>query len=492
MRKNYFFALLFLLLQATLYGQDHTHVYSRIIGGNAWQFPVNELGNLTHCQSGASLTVNGFNWAGWSVGYSVEVNGEVIATDLDGQFTYDLADYLPVQSVKMLCTDGGGWIEMHATLTITAHAEDMPDAPVVSNLNFPYGVTAPLTATLTGSGTTLKFYTMQDGDVAPINAAAPTMTPGTTTYWVSQADASGCESVRIPMQVTVAAPENIVHVSDNQCGTMLQNVSSQVMANLVANAQGYRFRVTDLYNGQVAEKDTNIRAVQLCNLPNFNYGHQYSIQVAVKRNGNWSGFGLPCDVYTPMAFTKIRNSQCGMTVSRNEMLYADLVPYVKGYAFMVTNLMTGESQTIESATRSFSFGKVMNFMPGVNYSIQVAVRNNEGTYQPFGEECIVIAAGTYGGELFRTAAAKVDAEAAFGVAAFPNPFVDAFRLAVQGNDSDIEVKIYDMAGRLVESGTVSRAELENSTFGSAVTGGGIYSVVVTQGNNTQTMKMIKR
>lgn len=496
MRKKYFFLLAFLCLQVAMYGQNHTHVYSKVIGGNAWAFPVSELTNFTSCQSAASLTVNGFNWAGWDVTYNVEVNGNIIATGLDGQFTYDLSAYLPVNTVRMLATSGDGWITMEATLTVTSAIDGMPVEPMASNVTVDYGSTPTFPAMLTGTGTTLKWYTLQNGDVA--SASPATNAAGIATYWVSQANSSGCESARVPVQVTVNAPENIAHLIDSQCGIVLDNVNSYVYSNLVAGAQAYRFRVTDVSTGEVLTKDYSLRNLMLSSMPFYKYNNQYRVEVAVKRSNAWSGFGLPCDVWTPMPFTKVKDSQCGTIVAKNDMIYADIVSLAKGYMFYVINMENGFDQTIESTTRAFSFSKIWNFMPGTAYSIQVAVKNADGNYLPFGPECFVTTAGASGnGELFKQAVAgkeaNEDVQAAFKVTAFPNPFAQDFQLAVENAGmSDIDVKIYDMFGRLVESKIMAATEIGNSVLGASISASGIYNVVVTQGGNTQALRMIKR
>ncbi len=493
---------MFLLFQIGTYGQDHTHVYSKIVGGNAWAGTTDELTNFTSCQTTASIDINGFNWAGWAVGYTLQVNGTDVATGLSGSYTYDLTDYLPVNDVKLIATSGSGWIELSATLSITSPGASMPNStPIVSDVNYPtYGMTAtPLTATLTGNGQTLKWYTLQTGDVASFTAPTPSTTvSGTTTYWVSQADASGCEGVRIPVRVTVPAPLNIAHVSDEQCGGMLANANSYVYANLVKNAQAYRFRVTDMATGETQEKDCVLRNLMLSSMPFFRYAAQYRIEVALKRANTWSEFGLPCYVNTPTAFTSVRQSQCGSVIEhKSDYVYADIVPFAKGYQFSVMNWNTGSWQVIESATRSFSFNSVSDYIPGTTYSIQVAVKNTDGIYLPFGPECTVTTAGTAvntdNGELFKMADAET-VEAAFAVTAYPNPFSQEFSLSVDtASQSVISVKIYDMLGRLVEDKKYeAKAKRDEMTLGSGITGSGIYNVIVSQGDQVETLRMVKR
>jgi len=489
------FLMLFLSLQVSMYGQDHTHVYSKTIGGNAWGGATNDMTGFTACQTSASVSINGFNWAGWPVTYKLMVNGNDVASGLSGAYVYDLTSYLPVNGISLVATSGSGWIELSATLSITSPTGSMPGSPIVSDVNVPtYGATsAALSASLTGNATTLKWYTSQTGDVASFIAPTPdTTVSGTTTYWVSEADASGCEGIRVPLRVNVPAAVNIAHISDSQCGSVLASASSYLYANLVADAQAYRFRVTDLMTGQIVEKDCLLRSLMLSTLPIFRYGAQYNVEVAVKRNGSWSGFGLPCTVNTPMALTQV-GAQCGTTLARkSDYVYAQLVPYAKGYQFLVRNWNTGSVQFIDSLTRGFSFSSVSDYAPNTPYSIQVSVRNTDGNYLPFGPECMVMTAPGSNNSQTLYKMADGDKTPGFSVAAFPNPFTDSFSIDVQGGgNAEISVKVYDMLGRMVAEKHFEAGQKE-MPLGESITAAGVYNVVVSQDGQTQTLRVIRR
>ncbi|RZJ28747.1 MAG: T9SS type A sorting domain-containing protein, partial [Flavobacterium sp.] len=423
----------------------------------------------------------------------------VIATGLDGQFTYDVSVYLPVNNVKLIATSGSGWIEMTATLTVSSSTLSMPNStPAVSPaITMPFGSAASqLSAALTGSGTTLKWYNASAGDVASFTAPTPnTATAGVTTYWVSQADASGCESARVAIQVTVPAPENVAHVSDEQCGTTLPSATSYVYANLVKNAQAYRFKVTDTFTNEIQTKDYVLRNLMLSSMSFFKYDQQYKIEVAVKRANVWSDFGLPCYVNTPSASTRVIDGQCGGTIARkSDYVYVNQVQYAKGYRFLVTNWSSGFSQVIDSPLRCFSFNSVQNFTMDTMYSIQAAVKNTDGNYLPFGPECTVFVGVS--NQVLKTAAqeiSQVEVSDVLGVSAYPNPFTGDFRLDIKpASQSTIVVAIYDMIGRLVERREYAVTDLAAVTGGSSLVSSGIYNLIVSQDGQTKTIRMIKR
>jgi len=74
----------------------------------------------------------------------------------------------------------------------------------------------------------------------------------------------------------------------------------------------------------------------------------------------------------------------------------------------------------------------------------------------------------------------------------PNPFADTFKLDINTSSEDrVEVKVYDMIGRLVEARQSSVAEMGTLEVGSRFPSG-VYNIVVTQGENVKTLRVIKR
>jgi hypothetical protein len=100
-----------------------------------------------------------------------------------------------------------------SSLTVTANT--VPTAPAVSNLALCTGTTvSALTATL-ASGNTAKWFTVATGGTALSAAPTPsTTTIGTTSYYVSQISAAGCESTRSTLQVVVNTTPTAPTVSD--------------------------------------------------------------------------------------------------------------------------------------------------------------------------------------------------------------------------------------------------------------------------------------
>ena len=80
----------------------------------------------------------------------------------------------------------------------------------------------------------------------------------------------------------------------------------------------------------------------------------------------------------------------------------------------------------------------------------------------------------------------------FEVKSFPNPFASHFNLDIESSsDAQVEMKVYDMIGRQLEVRKASVSELSVLEVGRNYPTG-IYNVVVSQGINMKSIRMIKR
>lgn len=74
---------------------------------------------------------------------------------------------------------------------------------------------------------------------------------------------------------------------------------------------------------------------------------------------------------------------------------------------------------------------------------------------------------------------------------YPNPFQNNFKIQYTSiSTEDVKIAAYDMTGRLIESKVVIFSEINNQELGSNYKSG-IYIVVVKQGNNTNSFRVIK-
>jgi hypothetical protein len=112
----------------------------------------------------------------------------------------------------------------------------------------------------------------------------------------------------------------------------------------------------------------------------------------------------------------------------------------------------------------------------------------KGHFSNYGDACEITSPG---------AAARFDevapkAENAFAAIAYPNPFADNFSIDVTTSLTEtITVNMYDMTGRLLETREVAPSEVKALELGDRYPSG-VYNVIVTQGENVKTLRVIKR
>jgi hypothetical protein len=92
----------------------------------------------------------------------------------------------------------------------------------------------------------------------------------------------------------------------------------------------------------------------------------------------------------------------------------------------------------------------------------------------------------------RPAATKTSTIAdTFNVVAYPNPSSDVFTLEVQSSakgNATTKVQVYDMTGRLIEQRQAASKSVEIGNNYPT----GVYNVIVNQGENTKTIRVIKK
>jgi len=59
------------------------------------------------------------------------------------------------------------------------------------------------------------------------------------------------------------------------------------------------------------------------------------------------------------------------------------------------------------------------------------------------------------------------------------------------SDATIQIKVYDMLGKQIENRNVEVSDIENLQIGARYPSG-VYNVILSQGENTKTLRVIKR
>ncbi|WP_395065902.1 T9SS type A sorting domain-containing protein [Flavobacterium sp.] len=185
----------------------------------------------------------------------------------------------------------------------------------------------------------------------------------------------------------------VTKVQNSQCGSTLNVINDQILADNVAVAQGYRIKATNLSSGQVQYIDKPTRAFRITDFPGYKYNTSYKIEIALKKNNVWlTYYGLPCTITTPTITTQVQASQCNSTIAViTDYINADIVSFPTTYRFKITDQTTGLSQTIDRILKNFS----LNMFPAASikysttYNVEVAVKNTDATFMPFGPVCTI-------------------------------------------------------------------------------------------------------
>jgi hypothetical protein len=116
------------------------------------------------------------------------------------------------------------------------------------------------------------------------------------------------------------------------------------------------------------------------------------------------------------------------------------------------------------------------------YSIRVAAFVG-GIWGDYGASCTVTTPANPAGRL---------KDKTFEVVAFPNPYDTAFNLNLETpSKENVTVAVYNMMGKLVETHQVNPMEVANLQLGSNFSTG-IYNVIVSQGDNSKAVRLIRK
>ena len=290
---------------------------------------------------------------------------------------------------------------------------------------------------------------------------------------------------------TVWTPETLTQLTN--CGASLTNMTDVVYANIVPFATGYKFRVTNILDPlNTMEIVRNIREFRMNLMPTAQYNATYSVEVAVRNtDGTYLAYGPPCNLATPtFPTTQVQESQCELAAipTMSTLIYADSYAGAQGYRFKLYNTSLGYTQEVDRVLRNFTLNNFTGLVAGQTYTVKVALQLN-GIWGPYGKACAVIVPGA--ARVNETYAPEVISEV-FKAVAYPNPFANSFKLELSGASEDrVEVKVYDMIGKLVEVRQVNAADLDAQEVGERYPSG-VYNIVVTQGGNVKTLRVIKR
>lgn len=313
-----------------------------------------------------------------------------------------------------------------------------------------------------------------------------------TTYTVEVSAKTGgyFRAYGSPCTVTTPAVPNATYITEPISGSTLSNISNTIFCRMVPSASGYRFRVRNgetvvgTYNSQ-----TNRFSLVNLGIANIQFGTTYTVDVLLKFGNDYrpdSEYGPTSLITTPAtpATSRVIEPSCGATINSFwTTIFAQQVLGAQGYKFVVSNGV----QTREYATSQprFSLRNLPGFAAAnTTYTIRVDVLYNS-SYVEGVSTCSITT--------LPTASRQSDQVMnVFEVATYPNPYATSFKLNINtSSEAQVGVKVYDMLGREVESKTGNLDLMTAVEIGSQYPAG-VYNVIVSQGEQTKTLRVIKR
>ncbi len=274
-------------------------------------------------------------------------------------------------------------------------------------------------------------------------------------------------------------------VSPSQCGITLATISTLIATTSLPNVSVYKFRITDTATNVQQELERSTNWFSLTMLNSFLYGRTYAVEVSVKTNGQFSGYGQPCLVNSP-AVPQLTN--CGATISANGTLVSTTsLNRVTSYRFELTNFQTFQVLSIDRSQNYFSFNNVPGFVPGAQYAVRVSVMT-AGAWSDYSEACFITAPGASRVIEKDEMVPTID----FRAVVYPNPYSESFAFDMDSaSEENVTVKVYDMIGKLIEQKEVRFDAIESQQFGENYPSG-VYNVILAQGGFVKTLRVIKR
>ena len=125
-----------------------------------------------------------------------------------------------------------------------------------------------------------------------------------------------------------------------------------------------------------------------------------------------------------------------------------------------------------------------NYSQSTQFRVRVRVLSS-GVFSDYGDACFITSPAV--ARTVETLDSNV-----FDVTASPNPFDTNFGMFLNATSTeDVSIRVYDMIGKLMEQRLVKATEVVTQEVGNNYPSG-VYNVIVSQGAEVKTLRMIKR
>ncbi|MCF6132119.1 T9SS type A sorting domain-containing protein [Flavobacterium wongokense] len=308
-------------------------------------------------------------------------------------------------------------------------------------------------------------------------------------------------------ECTVNTPSiPLTNLASPTCGSQVAAMNANISAAAASYATSYQFRIrlftdngpnpTYYYSVPNASRFSSLTAFQGITFA-YNTNYAISVQYSVLNGSStvWSGYGAECKIKTPFfPVTSLIPSQCGLSTATSLTQQLNISPYpgFPHYRVKLEEISGEDVVNFEEREITYPHFKLSDFsiaQEGKIYNVSVAIKLN-GVFGDYDTACDLFTASNEDGD--DEGGTIVKAMMPFKAVAYPNPFADNFMLDIKTNSqSSVNLKVYDMLGRLMEQRNISVSEMQDTTIGSQYPSG-VYNVVVSQGDSVETVRVVKR
>ena len=352
-------------------------------------------------------------------------------------------------------------------------------------------------------------WSFPGGTPSTSTAQNPTITynsAGTYNVTLTATNGSGSNPITKNNYITVNSvsgiPLDTTEIRTQDCGKTLGNINSLIYADIVNNATGYQFEVsnTNLSFSYTTPIWYNARYIKIGTIAGIQANTTYDIRVRAKSGQCDFGFyGQSCQITTAgntVPTTKIRNAQCGVTIpSSSTPIYANNVNGATSYTYEITNTNLSYSQTKTNGVRYFRLNQLAGLQTNTTYNVRVKVivGSIPGNYGP---TCQITTPS-----ILRLSEEEeewdnfaVD-QTEMNLIIYPNPNQGDFvYIDLTGVQSGTELFITDISGKIVQQ---EQLNIDNDNYSGTLRfndklNSGFYFVTVISGNKKITKKLVVR
>ncbi len=287
----------------------------------------------------------------------------------------------------------------------------------------------------------------------------------------------------------------------NICGTVLPFIETTIFTNNISGVNLYNFEVREggayplgsLVGGVTYPGNLSLPYQFNLNFSPIQPATTYWIRPAYYQiDGQWV-YGETCQVTTPaIPASCIYSPASGsITTSTWNRIDARIISNQFGfsatsYRFTATVAGNPFGTPFITSTPYFSLRLIGANSTHTNTTFTITVEtfwNNE--WRP----CLIPYIITTANVILRQ---SEDGISIFEASTYPNPFTNKFKLNINtSSEEQIELLVYDMLGRQMESKIIQFTDLDNQEIGENYASG-VYNVILKQGENLKTLRVIKR